>query len=154
MGDFRWNYPAIVHGDMDFPEAMPKGDGGGKAAMYCYELEARERFHFSTLGGKPTAQPLPRRTQEPRPLTGRRSQRHIDNGPVVPDPVWQRGREAHVYVGVKNLDAAAHGARARYALDWTGVEVKGKANKRQIDAPPWEKPSIDYRAHGLHADKR
>ncbi|KAJ1484038.1 hypothetical protein T484DRAFT_1948642 [Baffinella frigidus] len=148
---------AIVHGQMEFPEAMIGGDGAkGRGAMYAFELEAREHFHFSTLGLKPPADPLPRREQEPRPLTATRRSARGPPREVVPDAAWsqQRGREAHVYVGVRNIDDAAHGARARYALDWTGVEVKGKAGKREMDAPPWEKPSIDYRAHAIHGDKR
>lgn len=42
MGDFRWNYPAVVHGNMDFPEAMPGGDGrAGHALLYGNEVKAR-----------------------------------------------------------------------------------------------------------------
>jgi len=59
MGDFRWNYPAVVHGNMDFPEAMPGGDGiAGRALMYGAEPKAR------ILGDNPPLDPLrPSRTK-------------------------------------------------------------------------------------------
>lgn len=117
---------------------LPQGDGkAGRDAIYRWEFEARDHFHYSTLGDRSApSQRLSRPEREPRPLTAPPRRGPPLRNVLMPDrTAWTRvprAGDVRVYEGVKKINSSAHGARVRDALNWTGVEDKGRKHKREV----------------------